>query len=365
MSKFKILVIDDSALIRKILKEILEEDPDLAVEYAAPKAQLAYDYLEQNKIDLITLDVDMPEIDGIEAAAYMSKKWPQVPILMCSSLTERGADITLRALEQGASDYIPKPTGKDGPEIFKRNLRQKVRALLNSPARTRSSSLPGPKKSSLSLSEISQKLAPRPNVPLAPRALAIGSSTGGPDALDSFFSKVHQPFPVPCFIVQHMPAMFTRKLAERLAAKTGFVIKEGEHNEEVQPEVTYIAPGGKHMVVIDRDGQQFIQLNEGPLEHSCRPAVDVLFRSLGEVYQNRVVAAILTGMGADGSGGTVALQKAGSEIAVQDLDTCVVPSMPRASLEAGSVHHVMPLEEIARLFEQRTAGAFRFTKRAL
>lgn len=349
MSIYKIVVVDDSALSRKILSESLELELSFEVVYAAPTAALAYKYLESNPADLILLDVNMPEIDGIEAAGYIHKNWPNTPILMCSALTERGADVTLRAMDAGASDYITKPAAKVGRDQFSRSLVQKVLSLVKAKGGRMTSNKKG--------------ATPRPAVKLARAvgftkpisALAIGSSTGGPAALNTLFAAFRGPLPLPVFIVQHMPPVFTRLLGERLAVKSGFKVKEGEHGERVEGGVTYVAPGGKHMVVVERAGLQYIELNEDPQEHSCRPAVDVLFRSLAQVYRDRCLAAVLTGMGADGSGGTVALSKAGSEVLVQDPATCVVPSMPQASLAAGGVHGVMKLEEIAQRFEQRSA----------
>lgn len=369
MGLYKVVLCDDSALSRKIVGQALNGDPDIEVVYSAPGAALAYSYMEKHEVDLVVLDVEMPKINGIEAAGTIKSRWPKVHIVMCSSLTESGAATTLKALENGASDYIAKPTTKTGRGAFQDELRHKVRGLLRGrrrPARPSANT-----KEDLAISRVNPdsvvkaKTLPVPGFDGPLEAVAIGCSTGGPPALDELFSNISRPFPVPTFIVQHMPPVFTRLLAERLATKTGFTIKEGEHGEEVRAEVTYIAPGGKHMVVVERKGRRYIELNEDEMEHSCRPAVDVLFRSLANVYRDRVISAVLTGMGADGSGGTPLLQKAGSEVMIQEPSTCVVPSMPNASLEAGAVHRVLKLDEIAQRFEQRCAIAFRERKKAL
>lgn len=361
MGKYKVILVDDSAVSRKLVGEALRRDSDIEVAYSAPNAELGYSFLERNEVDLVVLDVEMPKIDGIEAAQTIKRRWPKIQILMCSSLTERGAAVTLRALEVGASDYIAKPTAKTGRDAFAAEISSKVSLLLKgrAPGNT------GKARKVIPVNSGKRVTLPSRSFDGPLEALAIGCSTGGPPALDKLFSHISKPFPVPTFIVQHMPPVFTRLLAERLATKTGFTIKEGEHGEEVKAGVTYVAPGGKHMVVNEVKGRRYIELNEDPMEHSCRPAVDVLFRSLANVYRDRVVAAVLTGMGADGSGGTVALQKAGCEILVQEPSTCVVPSMPNASLEAGSVHKILKLDEIARRFEQRCAIAFRDRKKAL
>lgn len=354
-NNYKVMTVDDSALSRKIVSLALSVDPEIEVVYSAPKAALAYRFLESNPVDLVVLDVEMPEISGIEAAGYISQKWPGVRILMCSSMTEKGASVTLKALENGASDYISKPTVNKGREAFAAELLAKVRVLLTG-GRQSSSSV---SSSQLTLNKSAYKTA-------APRAfdgkieaVAIGCSTGGPPALDRFFESLTRPFPVPLFIVQHMPPVFTRLLAERIASKTGFMVKEGEHGEAVMDSVTYIAPGGKHMVVTEKAGLRYIELNEDPMEHSCRPAVDVLFRSLAKVYRGNLTAAVLTGMGADGSGGVPVLEGAGAEILVQTPGTCVVASMPNACLETGCVHQVLDVPDIARRFAQRCSLALR------
>lgn len=363
MRKNDVLIVDDSAVSRKVLSELVEEGKDLKVAFAASKASLAYNYLGKNKVSLVILDVNMPEIDGIEAAGHISKTWPGIPILMCSGVNEAAAKLSVKALEAGATDFIPKPTSKSGLDAFKASLHQKIAALIQgaqkrAPAQ---SSSPTP----INKAKGAYKVALGGPFATQLEAITIGCSTGGPVALSEFFNCVKAPFPVPTFIVQHMPPVFTRLLAERLAAKTGFTIKEGEHGEEALAGVTYIAPGGKHMVVARKKTGVFIELNEGPQEHSCRPAVDVLFRSIAQVYRDRSVAAVFTGMGADGSGGTAALAKAGCEVLVQDPSTCVVPSMPQASLQAGNVHQVLTLKEIAQRFEQRCSLLVTKKKRAL
>lgn len=359
--KYKVVLIDDSALSRKIVGQALSVDPEISVEYSAPGAALGYKFLEKNDVDLVVLDVEMPGINGIEAAGYISRHWPQIRILMCSSLTERGAVVTLQALENGASDYIAKPTAQGGREAFCKEILGKVKTLLLGKRRIKRA---GCEARPRSMSKASYKTLGSPGFDGPLEAIAIGCSTGGPPALDVFFSNLARPFPVPTFIVQHMPPVFTRLLAERIAVKTGFLVKEGEHGEEVQNSVTYIAPGGKHMVVVEKAGRRYIELNEDPMEHSCRPAVDVLFRSLAKVYRGRMMAAVFTGMGADGSGGVPILEQSGAEVLVQTPETCVVASMPTSCLETGHVHRVLDLPDIAQRFEQRCALAFRDTRKA-
>lgn len=336
MDDKKILIVDDSALIRRLLGTAIGEDGGLQVAYAAPNAELALKYLRGNPVDLVLLDVEMPDIDGIEAVTRIRKSWPSLPVLMCSSLTERGAEVTIRALQRGASDYIAKPSASFPLPEFKQALLEKIRNLLPSATSAPARIISSPRMSSPETRPVA--------------ALGIGCSTGGPNALGLLFASLRRPLGVPLFIVQHMPKLFTRLLAERLASESGLRVKEGEHDESVDPDTVYLAPGGVHMTVVRQGVQVRIRLNEDPPEHSCRPAVDVLFRGLARVYGDRVVAAVLTGMGRDGTEGAHALHDAGSRILVQDAASCVVSSMPCSVAQAGWADAVSTVPEIADAF---------------
>lgn len=336
----KILIVDDSALIRRLLGSAVGSDSRLEVVYAAPTAELALKYLRGHAVDLVLLDVEMPEMDGIEAVTQIRREWAELPVVMCSSLTELGAEVTLRALQRGASDYIPKPSASFPLEEFTHALLHKIHTLL------------APRGL---MAERSVALPRRPRAwHNTVAAIAVGCSTGGPNALATLFTGLHRPIGVPLFVVQHMPPLFTRLLAERLGAESGRRVKEGEHHETVESDVVYIAPGGRHMAVV-RDGLYVrIELNDAPPEHSCRPAVDVLFRSLAKVYGDRVLAAVLTGMGYDGTDGARCLHESGSRVLVQDATSCVVPSMPSSVANAGWSDTILTVPQIAAEFDRLT-----------
>lgn len=351
MKTYRFVIVDDSAVARAHLRDVIRSEPDFEVAYAAPNASLAFEYLAKNPVDLVCLDVEMPKINGIEALREIRKRWPSIPVLMCSSLTLRGAETTLNALAEGASDCIAKPTASTSKERFSGEFRSKLRALVT--ARRR----PAPVRTTRS--------ATRPSAPRGNRrvqALGIGCSTGGPAALATMFERLYRPLSVPLFIVQHMPALFTKLLAERLSAQSGQVVKEGEDGEVAKPGVCYLAPGGRHMTVERKGVDVRISLHDGPEENFCRPAVDVLFRGLAEVYGGDVLATVLTGMGRDGTRGAEALVDAGSRIIVQQPDSCVVPSMPSGVIEAGAAHEQLSLADIGRRFDD--AGAASTLRRA-
>lgn len=352
MSKIRVLVVDDSALSRALLTETLSKDSGIEVAYAAPNATLALGYLEKNQLDLVVLDVEMPKIDGIETLRRIRKSGNTIPVLMCSSLTLRGAETTLTALSEGASDYIGKPSASFPREDFEREITAKVHALCGSKV---AATAPAPERPPVA--RIVPRAPARAPSGGRPRAVAIGCSTGGPNALAVVFAELFRPLSVPMFIVQHMPPLFTKLLAERLAAQSGQIVKEGEHGEVVKPGICYLAPGGSHMTVARDKTDVRIVLNEDPPENFCRPAVDVLFRGLAQVYGGDVFATVLTGMGHDGSLGAQALVEVGARVVVQDPDTCVVPSMPSGVISAGAAHATLPLEEIGRELDRVGNGS--------
>ena len=340
----RIMIVDDSAVVRRMLMRAIEGEPGLEVDFAAPSGPLALKRLEDGGIDLVLLDVEMPEMDGIETVGRIRERWPRLPVVMCSSLTERGGMVALRALERGATDCIAKPStaGGLGMQSFRTELIAKLRMLL----------LP-----------VERSLAPRPG-PVVRRTtlqtkvnvIAIGSSTGGPNALGRIFSAFPGPLPVPVVIVQHMPAVFTRLLAERITSTTGRPAKEGADGERINAGTTYVAPGGRHMALV-RDGAEVrIRIHDDPPEQSCRPAVDVLFRSVAEVYKSTALGCVLTGMGCDGTAGAQRLVEAGGVVLVQDTASCVVPSMPNSVERAGLADAVIPLPEIAHELYRRAIG---------
>lgn len=338
MSRVRVLVVDDSVVARRIITEILQSAADVEVAGVAASGSIALQKISQIVPDVVLLDVEMPEMNGIEAVTRIRASWPRLPVIMCSSLTERGADITLRAIAAGASDYVAKPSSlgaAGGLAAFGADLLAKVRTLGG--ARVVESGPPPP-------------LKPRAAALRGRRepvsAIAIGSSTGGPNALSAVFASLPHDLGVPILITQHMPPMFTRLLAERLTASTGFSVAEASEGMLVEAGHAYIAPGNYHMTLL-RDGTALrVALNQEPPENSCRPAVDVMFRSVARVFGAGTLAAVLTGMGHDGTRGAQHIVEVGGEVIVQDAASCVVASMPNSVAAAVNVDGVYPIERI-------------------
>ena len=351
--RIRVLVVDDSVIIRRILTEVLSEDPDIEVMGSAPHGRIALAKIAQTPPDLVTLDVEMPEMDGIETLREIRKLHPKLPVIMFSTKTERGASTTLQALTLGASDYLTKPEASEGITEARDRVRAelvgKVKALVR---RLRPEFKPQPHL-------VAKAPAPRVHTPtvrrlgLPPQLLAIGASTGGPNALAEVLSALPTAFPIPVLITQHMPPMFTRMLADRLTTISPFKAKEAENGDVPQPGYVYVAPGDHHLVVV-RDGTRLVlRLNQDPPECSCRPSVDVMFRSIAETYGGRVLATILTGMGQDGLRGCEALAAKGAQILAQDEQTSVVWGMPGYVAHAGLADAVLPIREIAAEITRR------------
>ncbi|MEI9937580.1 MAG: chemotaxis response regulator protein-glutamate methylesterase [Pseudomonadota bacterium] len=339
----RVLIVDDSVVVRRSLSDALASDPEISVVGCAANGSIALQKLTQLNPDVVLLDVEMPQMDGIETVRRLRKDWPRLPVIMCSALTERGANVTLRALAAGATDYVAKPTAAAGSlaglAAFTNDLVAKVKALVKGRAVSQSAAL-GPVADLLSLAD-RQRLRP------AVAALGIGCSTGGPNALAALFERIPADLPVPIFIVQHMPRLFTKILAERLSWTSGFTVIEAAHASKVESGHVYIAPGDHHMTVAVQRSGIVTLLNQDPAENSCRPAVDVLFRSLARVYGAGVLGCVLTGMGGDGARGARNIVDAGGVVVVQSAETCVVPSMPGAVVAAGLADRVLPLAQLA------------------
>ena len=350
MTKIRVLVVDDSVVVRRVLTDAIGSDPALEVVGAAATGQIALQKIPQVSPDVVVLDVEMPDMDGLETVKRIRASWPKLPVIMCSSLTERGAETTLKALSNGASDCIAKPSALAAAAGFQSELRAKIRAL------------GGRNEASPPVSARPQLVTPRLRTLVKPSisVIAIGCSTGGPNALSSVFATLPKDLGVPIFITQHMPPLFTKMLAERLASSTGLSVVEAKHGDIVQPDRTYIAPGDFHLTVT---ADLRISLHQGVPENSCRPAVDPMFRSLAQVYGGGVLALVMTGMGHDGMRGARSVVDAGGTVIVQDAETSVVPSMPGAVLSAGLADGVYPLDRIglelvARVRRSRRAAAF-------
>ncbi|MFO0997610.1 MAG: chemotaxis response regulator protein-glutamate methylesterase [Alphaproteobacteria bacterium] len=348
------MVCDDSAVIRGALTRALQSDPEIRVTATVPNGQQALDTLDRQDFDVIVLDIEMPVMDGLTALPKLLARRPDTKIIMASTLTRRNADISMQALQKGASDYIPKPSSSNHlsaeADSFKRELVAKVKALA---AQRRGRAVPasaGPeptKGSALAAIRPKGPLKLRSPSALQPNILAIGSSTGGPQALLHVLSDLKRDLArVPVLITQHMPPTFTAILSEHINRATGIKCAEAIQGEPVVPGRIYVAPGDFHMEVA-RDGvQKVIRLHQGPRENFCRPAVDPMFRSIVAAYGPSTLALILTGMGQDGYLGAKALIEAGGSLVAQDEQTSVVWGMPGAVATAGLCCAVLPLDGI-------------------
>lgn len=358
MKRHRILVVDDSAAMRALLRLAIQSDPDLEVIGVAPNGRIALDKLSQLQPDALTLDVEMPVLDGLQTLRELRSTHPQLPVVMCSTLTERGSRVTIEALLAGANDYVAKPsTPQGGREELRQTLVPRLRALLGlAPDRVQATA-PAPalpvQNSTLgrlqagASSSTAQDTSTLPR-PQDLRLLVIGVSTGGPAALARLVPQLSSNLRVPVAIVQHMPPLFTRTLAERLDGLGPLRVSEAEGGEELRPGQALIAPGGKHLVLERAVDRVRARLTEDPPENSCRPAVDVLFRSAADVHGSGVLAVVLTGMGNDGERGCQCVRAAGGGVLAQDEASSVVWGMPGAVARAGLAHRILGLDELAQ-----------------
>ena len=335
----RVLICDDSAVVREALARLLESDPQVQVVARAGNGQAALDAIAQQRVDVILLDIEMPVMDGMTALPLLLRASPGVRVIMASTLTQKGADIALRALRSGAVDYVPKPSLRDMEgNSFQRELLAKVKGhacIQRAAAPLPGISLPG---------TLSLRPAGRP-----PRLLAIASSTGGPRAL---FDLAHGlsargTLPVPVVVVQHMPPTFTPILAEHLSRAGNLPCAEAQDGEMLQPGRVHLAPGGRHLLVLRTAKGLQARLWDGPPESFCRPAADPMLRSAAEACDGRVLAVVLTGMGQDGLAGTRAVIEAGGTALAQDEASSVVWGMPGSVAKAGLCHAVLPVPRLA------------------
>jgi two-component system, chemotaxis family, protein-glutamate methylesterase/glutaminase len=344
MKKIRVLVVDDSVVIRRLLTDILSQDPEIELAGTASNGRLALAKLSQLNPDLVTLDIEMPEMDGLETLPALRKIYPKLPVIMFSTLTSRGATSTLDALALGATDYVTKPANvgsvSAGMQCVKDQLLPKIKALcpFNKPVMLTAPIRPVVRAAGA---------LPVPRVPKSYGVLAIGSSTGGPQALTSVLKQLPGTLPVPVVIVQHMPPVFTKHLADRLNQESDLTVIEARGGETLQPRCVYIAPGDCHLELRREGIAVKTVITHGPPENSCRPAVDVLFRSVANVYGASSLAVILTGMGQDGLRGAEEIARTGGTIFAQDEASSVVWGMPRAVAEAGLANKILPLSSIA------------------
>jgi two-component system chemotaxis response regulator CheB len=355
VSKIRVLVTDDSVVIRKLVSGVLNSDPAIEVVGTAVNGRASLQKIEQLRPDIVTMDVEMPEVDGIEGVRRIRAAGHKLPIIMFSTLTERGASATLDALAAGASDYVAKPAnvGSVGRSIeqVRDSLIPRIKALV--PARGLAAA-PQPGASSRPVGTGGPATL-RPHAPVPAgghKLLVIGSSTGGPDAVQRLLTAL-PPLPVPVALVQHMPPLFTSQFAQRLDRQTRFDVVEAQHNQVLRPGMVAIAPGDFHLEVV-RDARGLVtRLSQGPAENFCRPAVDVLFRSAAAVTGAATLAVVLTGMGSDGCKGAGPIVTAGGSVIAQDQATSVVWGMPGAIAGAGLAEEILPLDEIAAAITRR------------
>jgi two-component system, chemotaxis family, protein-glutamate methylesterase/glutaminase len=368
--RIRVMLVDDAVVVRGLFARWVESEPDLDVVATLRTGREAVDQLERVDPDVVVLDVDMPDLDGIAALPLLLEKKPDLVVIMASTLTRRNAEISLRALSLGAADYIPKPGSNREVSVstaFRRDLIEKIRQLGLRAKRLRAAvapaRIPVETKSAPSIvPQVVEETAPpslvlRPMPTMPPRVLLIGSSTGGPQALNTLIAEIGSIIQrAPVLITQHMPPTFTAVLAEHLARVGKCPVHEAVDGEEISAGTVYLAPGGKHMKVIRRDGTAVLSIEDGPLVNFCKPAVDPMFASAAEVWGNKVLALVLTGMGADGLAGARTIVAAGGHVFAQDEATSVVWGMPGQVTNAGLCSAVLPLPEISGKLTRLFAG---------
>ena len=354
---YRVMLVDDSAVVRGLVARWLEADADVKVVATACDGEAALDTISRAAPDVVVLDIEMPRMDGLTVLPKLLEVDPDLQVIMASTLTRSNASVSLRALSMGAADYIPKPTSRQdmlGTTDFKSELIRKIKAL-GAVRRARKRGLaeaPG-------TTERIGRIRIRPGTDAAavagirlrkvgtrPEVIAIGASTGGPQALLKVFGHLRDAIELPIFITQHMPPMFTMILAENLKKVGGAECAEAVDGEIVRPGRVYVAPGDYHMVVARKDGDKVIKLNQEPPVHYCRPSVDPMLRSLIKGYDGKVLAVILTGMGNDGLGGAEDLVEAGGTVIAQDEESSVVWGMPGAVAKHGICSSVLPIDKI-------------------
>jgi two-component system chemotaxis response regulator CheB len=350
-----VLIVDDSVVIRRLVAHALEEDPLVEVVGSASNGVIALQRIPQFNPDVITLDIEMPEMDGLSALKHIRRDFPGVRVIMFSTLTNRGAAVTLEALTLGADDYVTKASNEGSLDRSMARLREELvpkikqffHFTVHSPAAPplRPDHLAAPGMPTVR------------SLKVRPRVVVIGVSTGGPAALGAILPQLPSTFPLPVLVVQHMPPLFTRLLAERLGSICQLTVAEAKQGDPVVPGSILIAPGDFHLKVISNGRGIRVYLDQSPPQNSCRPAADALFTSIGELYGGAVIAVILTGMGQDGLRGAKILGELGASVLAQDEATSVVWGMPGAVVNAGIADRVLPLDQVVPEILLRAAGA--------
>lgn len=351
------MVVDDSVVIRGLVARWIGEAGEFEVVTTAANGRAAVEALDRVEPDIVLLDIEMPEMDGLTALPHLLRRRPGMKIVVISTLTQRNAEISLKCLSLGATDYLPKPDGHRQVTTsaeFRRDLMEKLRGLATARGRV-------PRQPLNVASTPVTPPAPRPAprlVSTRPRCLLIGASTGGPRAVEEVLVGLGSALQrVPTLIVQHMPPMFTGVFADHLRVQLGIRACEPKDGEPLVPGTVYIAPGGRHMGLSAGQGEPIIRLDDGPPVNFCRPAVDVLFRDAAPIFGASALAVILTGMGSDGTHGARALVQAGATVMAQDEATSTIWGMPGSVVKAGLAHDVLPLDSIGPALKATIGGS--------
>ncbi|MDV7338993.1 chemotaxis response regulator protein-glutamate methylesterase [Terasakiella sp. A23] len=365
----RVMVVDDSAVVRGLITRMLEAEADIKVVSSVGNGKMAVDSLARNEVEVVVLDIEMPVMDGLTALPKMLETDKSIRVIMASTLTSRNADISLKALQAGAVDYIPKPSSSrelSGGQNFGKELVEKVRIHGDARRKVKGAPVGGvskprgvaPRPSALTTSNKAKEVVLRkPVVKERPEIIAIGSSTGGPQALFAVLKGMYGKVKQPIVITQHMPATFTKILAEHINRMTGWTCQEATDGTVIEPGQIYLAPGDFHMVVENAGAQKKLRLNQDPPENFCRPAVDPMLRSVVAAYGKKVLTVILTGMGSDGLKGGKIVVETGGDLIAQDEATSVVWGMPGAVAQAGICSAVLPLDEISSYVVKAAGGA--------
>ncbi|HBD12976.1 MAG TPA: chemotaxis response regulator protein-glutamate methylesterase [Porticoccaceae bacterium] len=336
MSVIRVLVVDDSSMYRQLLRELIDEVPGLECIGTAEDGRDALENIRRLEPDAITLDLEMPVMDGLAVIQALKQQESKTRILLVSAHSKAGAALTVEALEAGAYDFITKPQGM-GAKRAREEIRRQLKAKLLGVGKVRDTE-----------QKSVEKPTPQFKKPLfKPQALTIGCSTGGPVALLHLFGKIQQPLGIPVFIVQHMPPLFTRTLAESINKVSALTVKEAEHGEWVKPDYAYIAPGGRQLGIVGTPDAATLEVNDREVDNGFKPSVDLLFSSVAKVYRDRVVALILSGMGSDGTQGLRCLKQEGALAIGQEESSCVVYGMPKSARRAGVIEAEMTLDQMA------------------